>query len=103
MGTSKILRDAVHGDIHLPAEFLPVLDAREMQRLRGIRQLGTAFHVYPSAQHTRFEHCLGTFHVARSLLDRIGANHADDRRACDLPAPEEERVVQLADVGPRRP
>lgn len=96
MTNTKIVRDAVHGDIHLPADYLPVVDAREMQRLRGIRQLGTAFHVYPSAQHTRFEHCLGTFHLTTQLIERLRRNHRiDPRWAADL-TPDEERVAHLA-------
>jgi HD superfamily phosphohydrolase len=96
--STKLLRDAVHGDIHLPSAYLPVLDAREMQRLRGVHQLGTAFHVYPSAQHTRFEHCLGTFHVASVLIDRIRANHRADPASSDLPSTEEEQTMLLASL-----
>jgi HD superfamily phosphohydrolase len=92
---AKIVRDAEHGDIHLPAEYLPVVDTREMQRLRGIRQLGTAFPVYPSAQHTRFEHCLGAFHLTTRLIDRLRRNHrADPDSAADL-TPAEERIAHL--------
>ncbi len=92
----KTVRDAVHGDIHLPAEYLPVLDAREMQRLRGVKQLGTAFHVYPSARHSRFEHCLGAFHMATLLSDRLRRSHHADPDSAAALTPEEERVAHLA-------
>ena len=92
----KTVRDAVHGDIHLPAEYLPVLDAREMQRLRGVKQLGTAFHVYPSARHTRFEHCLGAFHMATRLIDRLRRNHHADPDSAAEMTPGEERIAHLA-------
>ena len=46
-------------------ESLDLLDTREMQRLRRVRQLGTAFLVYPGANHTRFEH-------AHRLYVRLG-------------------------------
>jgi hypothetical protein len=91
-----VVRDAVHGDIQLAAAYLPVLDAREMQRLRGIRQLGTAFHVYPTAQHSRFEHCLGTYHMTGRMLAHIRANHAADPGSCALPTEEEARLARLA-------
>jgi cation diffusion facilitator family transporter len=67
----KVIRDAVHGDIELGREALRLLDTPEMQRLRGIKQLGTAHLVYPSAVHTRFEHALGTHHMAARLLDHV--------------------------------
>jgi hypothetical protein len=51
-----IIRDPVHGDVPLTSEELRILDTVEMQRLRNIRQLGTAYLVYPGAQHSRFEH-----------------------------------------------
>jgi hypothetical protein len=72
----KVVRDAVHGDIELDAVAVSVLDTREMQRLRGIRQLGTASLVYPSAVHTRFEHALGTMHMAARVLERVEARGA---------------------------
>ena len=68
---ARKLRDAVHGDIHLSAEEVAALDTPQMQRLRGIKQLGAAYYVYPSAQHTRFEHCLGTCWMARRIVERI--------------------------------
>ncbi len=68
---AKIVRDPVHGDIQLTPLQKKCLDTPQMQRLRGIRQLGTAYLVYPGAQHTRFEHSLGTLHVAGRILDCI--------------------------------
>jgi hypothetical protein len=65
----KVFRDPVHGDLVLPAELLALLDTREIQRLRGIRQLGTASLVYPGAVHTRFDHSLGTCAVASRMLE----------------------------------
>ena len=48
-----ILRDPVHGDIKLTREELRLVDTVEFQRLRGIKQLGSACLVYPGAVHTR--------------------------------------------------
>ncbi|MHC4789298.1 MAG: hypothetical protein ACYS8K_08885, partial [Planctomycetota bacterium] len=70
---ARKLRDAVHKDIYLGAEEVAALDTPQMQRLRGIRQLGAAYYVYPSAQHTRFEHCLGTCWMAKRILGQIEA------------------------------
>jgi len=68
---SKRLRDAVHKDIRLSEPELRVIDTPQMQRLRGIRQLGAAYYVYPSAQHTRFEHSVGTCWTAKEIVSHI--------------------------------
>jgi HD superfamily phosphohydrolase len=70
---SKKLRDPVHKDIYLSPAELAVLDTPQLQRLRGIRQLGAAFYVYPGAQHTRFEHALGTCWMAKRIVAHIEA------------------------------
>jgi uncharacterized protein len=79
----KLLRDAVHGDIELDALELALVDTPEFQRLRGIKQLGTACLVYPSAVHTRFEHSLGTSWMARAMIAalRRTAPISDDEAA----------------------
>jgi len=85
----KILRDAVHGDIELEPLEVELMDTPEFQRLRGIKQLGTAFLVYPSATHTRFEHSLGTSWMARRMVEalrRTGAVHADEETAIRVAA-----------------
>mgnify|MGYP002401811782 CR=1 FL=1 len=76
-----MLRDAVWGDLELEPELVALLDTPELQRLRGVRQLGTAHLVYPSANHTRFEHGLGTCHLAGRILDALArAGQALDPR-----------------------
>lgn len=48
-----------------------LLNEREFQRLRRVRQLGVSEFVYASATHTRFAHSVGVFHNARRLLQII--------------------------------
>ncbi len=67
----KKIRDPVHKDIYLSKDELQILDTPEMQRLRGIRQLGAAFYVYPGAHHSRFEHALGAYWMARKIIDAL--------------------------------
>jgi len=74
----KLIRDAVHGDIELGALEIEIIDTPEFQRLRGIRQLGTAYLVYPSAIHTRFEHSLGTSWMAHRIVEVLRRNSAVD-------------------------
>ncbi len=68
-----LLRDPVHGDVALSREELRILDTVEMQRLRNVRQLGAAYLVYPGAQHSRFEHSIGTAHMVEVLAREINA------------------------------
>lgn len=66
--SDAIIRDPVHGDVAISVEEAAVLDTWPMQRLRGIKQVGTAYLVYPGCTHTRFDHCLGTLAVVQRLL-----------------------------------
>ncbi len=68
---TKTLRDPVHKDIRLTPLELELIDTAPIQRLRGIRQLGTAYFVYPGAQHSRFEHSLGTCWMAKQIMQSI--------------------------------
>jgi len=60
----EVVRDPLWNNIRLEPEALAVIDTPAFQRLRYVRQLGHAFLVYPGATHTRFEHALGTYHLA---------------------------------------
>jgi len=62
----KRIRDPIHGYVELDDEILKIVDNEFFQRLRYIKQNGLAYLVFPSANHTRFEHSLGTFHIAFS-------------------------------------
>ena len=90
------LRDPVHGDIELTREELRLVDTAEVQRLRGIKQLGSAALVYPGAVHTRFEHSIGTLHVCDRLLDACNRNSARDPAGCHRVSDEERRVLRAA-------
>ena len=63
----KLVHDPIHGYIELDDFAVRLADTPEFQRLRRITQLGFAFLAYPSARHTRFEHSLGTFHLAKEI------------------------------------
>jgi HD superfamily phosphohydrolase len=58
------ITDPVHRYIGFSAVERDIIDTSVFQRLRRIRQLAGAHLVYPSAQHSRFEHSLGTMHIA---------------------------------------
>ena len=64
----EIIRDPLWNNIRVGPLTLRLMDTREFQRLRYVRQLGLAYLVYPGATHSRFEHALGTYHLARRTL-----------------------------------
>ncbi len=67
----EVVRDPLWNNIRLDAEALAVVDTPAVQRLRYVRQLGHAFLVYPGATHSRFEHALGAYHLARRALTQL--------------------------------
>jgi len=86
----EVVRDPLWNNIRLEPEALAVVDTSAVQRLRYVRQLGHAFLVYPGATHTRFEHALGTYHLARRVLTQL--DEIEGRR----PDPAEGLAVRLA-------
>src|SRR5262249_20605591 len=89
MSKRKLIRDAVHGDIEMSSLEVELIDTPEFQRLRGIRELGTAYLVFPSAVHTRFEHSLGTSWMAHRILNAI-------RRTADVSADDASLIRAAA-------
>lgn len=78
---SKVFRDAVHGLISIDKDrdlLLALIDTREFQRLRRIRQLGVSNLTYPNAEHTRFAHSLGVLHIAIRLIETLRRRHGGD-------------------------
>src|SRR3977135_1333943 len=84
----KLIRDAVHGDIEMGPLEVELMDTPEFQRLRGIKQLGTAYLVFPSAVHTRFEHSLGTSWMAHRILEKV-------RRVGTI-SPDDETLIRVS-------
>ena len=68
----KFIRDSVYGDIRLNEIEVEVMDNPQFQRLRRIKQLGLISLIYPGANHTRFEHSIGTMHIAsKPMFQRV--------------------------------
>ena len=70
----RVFRDPVHGLVELKGEDRPIAELIEtlaMQRLRRIKQMGFAWLVYPGAEHSRFGHALGAFHIAQRVTRRL--------------------------------
>ncbi len=105
------IRDPVHGLIVFGGGSDPhqnetdliawrLLNTREFQRLRRIRQLGFSDLVFPGATHSRFAHSVGVYHVARQLVNVVRRRQLERDEKYDK---ERARVVLLAallhDVG----
>jgi len=82
----KTIKDSVHDHIEVAGVALSLLDTPPVQRLRHVKQLGTVELVYPAANHTRFEHSLGVYHLACEALDHlgIGGRNAERVRAAAI-------------------
>lgn len=65
----KVFRDPIHSYVRVEYKIIwDCINARELQRLRRIRQLGGAFVVYHTAEHSRFSHSLGVYEIVRQLV-----------------------------------
>jgi HD superfamily phosphohydrolase len=87
-----LIHDPLHGYIPFVSEVpagtgvaeRDILDHPWVQRLRQIHQLQTAYLVYPSAEHTRFQHCVGVLHLASRAVARL---YESLRESCpDVPS-----------------
>ena len=88
---SEVVRDPLWDNIRIDLDALALIDTPALQRLRYVRQLGHAFLVYPGATHTRFEHALGTYHLARRALAQL-----EDTEGHAVIPPEAARAVRYA-------
>jgi HD superfamily phosphohydrolase len=80
----RIYRDPVHNIIRLRTDsdegelMMRLIDAAEFQRLRRIKQLGLGLYTYQGAEHSRFTHSLGAFHLMTRVLDRLSERYSID-------------------------
>lgn len=80
----KVIRDPIHDYIELDELAQSLLDTPEIQRLRRIRQLGFSNLVYPGANHTRFEHSLGVYHLTGHLIGQVEEHKRNELLAAGL-------------------
>jgi HD superfamily phosphohydrolase len=70
------INDPIHGFIGITETEAKIINSLPYQRLRRIKQLSGGHFVYPTAEHTRFGHCIGVMYLAglsgRRLLGRLG-------------------------------
>jgi HD superfamily phosphohydrolase len=68
---SKAIMDSVHGYIRLTRLEYDLLQLPPLNRLHNIHHLGLAYLVYPAAKTSKFEHSLGTMHLASKFIYQI--------------------------------
>ncbi len=93
----KIINDPVYGFITIPGDFIfDLIEHPWFQRLRNIKQLGLTSFVYPGANHSRFQHCLGAMHLMDMALRTLRT------KGVEISPAEEEAVfcaILLHDAG----
>lgn len=75
----KIFRDPVHNYISVTDSLIyDLINTSEFQRLRRIKQLATTSYTFHGAEHSRFSHCLGVYHIASRVVDYFEKHYPDD-------------------------
>lgn len=69
--------DPVHGMINFDKLIWDFIDTPHFQRLRKLKQLGTLDYVFPCATHTRYDHSIGTAHLARIFIEKLIKNNPE--------------------------
>lgn len=82
------IRDPIYGFITPSETELKIINTSLFQRLRRIKQLAMAYLVYPGANHTRFDHSLGVYHIASLMAEKLlpGTEYDEKRRIVRLSA-----------------
>lgn len=93
-----MLRDALYDIIPLADAELRLIDTPAFLRLERIQQLGFVSRVWPGARHTRFEHSIGVFHLARQAVEHLRAR-ADASWITDEDARTLCAAALLHDIG----
>ena len=90
LAEKRVIRDPIHGYIHIEDKVIwDLINSKEFQRLRRVRQLGSTLMVFPSGEHSRMMHSLGAYEIARRMI-----NEVDDIR--NTLAEREKMVLMVA-------
>lgn len=96
LAREKVFRDPVHDYIHIQdGLILQLINAREFQRLRRIRQLGTASYTFHGAEHSRFNHSLGVYEITRRIINNFSRNYPSVEEGDGLWL-DSERLIALS-------
>ncbi|EXX86130.1 hypothetical protein BG53_06565 [Paenibacillus darwinianus] len=89
LAEEKVFKDPVHKYIYVQDRTIwNLINTKEFQRLRRIRQLGTSYLTFHGAEHSRFSHSLGVYEITRKIISQFERSRYADW-------PEEERLLCL--------
>ena len=72
LARTKVFRDPLYGYITVDYKIISdLIDTRELQRLRRIRQLSGVSMVFQTAEHSRFTHSLGAYQMANLVIENV--------------------------------
>ncbi len=75
----KVFKDPVHKYIYVQDQIIwDLINSKEFQRLRRIRQMGTSFFTFHGAEHSRFSHSLGVYEITRKIISLFERNQYSD-------------------------
>ena len=69
--------DNIHGHIPIDPIAEKIINTPEFQRLRYIHQTGLLYLVFPTANHSRFEHSIGTYHLATKMITQLATSQPE--------------------------
>ncbi|CAB4038581.1 deoxynucleoside triphosphate triphosphohydrolase SAMHD1-like, partial [Paramuricea clavata] len=76
-GDKTGFNDPIHGYMEFDPLLVAIIHTPCFQRMKDIKQLGASYWVFPGASHNRFEHSLGTAHLAGMMIERLKDVHKD--------------------------
>ncbi|QAY67473.1 HD domain-containing protein [Paenibacillus protaetiae] len=89
LNEEKVFKDPVHNYVYVQDEIIwNLVNTKEFQRLRRIRQLGTSYLTFHGAEHSRFSHSLGVYEMTRKIISQFERHGYSDW-------PQEEKLVSL--------
>ncbi|WP_028595216.1 HD domain-containing protein [Paenibacillus assamensis] len=89
LSEEKVFKDPIHNYVHVQDQAIwDLINTKEFQRLRRIRQLGTSYFTFHGAEHSRFSHSLGVYEITRRIVSQFERQNYEDWS-------KEERLVTL--------
>jgi uncharacterized protein len=95
--------DPIHGDIKLSEIEKWVLAQPIFSRLRYVKQNTFLYYVFPSANHTRFEHSIGVMHMAGKIFDSCKENFATGEKKRQKYNLSKESFYDISTLGEKEP